>query len=163
VASLLAAGYTLAENALEKAKEVDERNNFSARAKVVVDSMVVKAQQVDAQYHISEKANAAVAYVNDTAHKLNDQYGITEKGAAAIATVAAVASVGIEAAKDGIQKAQENPTIKKGVDTVKTTAQNVQSAVTEKVTEITNQTRHEIDSRNPSSSTEKPTGVDMQQ
>jgi len=157
IASLLAAGYTLANNALVQAKELDERNNFSARAQVVVDQMVVKAKQIDDQYKISEKANSAVTYLNDQAHKLNEQYGITDKAANAVATVGAVAHVGIEAAKDGIEKAQQNATVKKGVDSAKTAA----AAVSDKVSEISQQTRQEIAEKTPTT-TGTPTGVNMQ-
>jgi len=160
IASLLAAGYTLAKDALAEAKAVDERNNFSARAQIVVDQMVVKAKQIDDQYKISEKANTAVTYVNDTAHNLNEKYGITEKASAAVATLGSAAQVGIELTKQGIDKAQENATVKKGVDTVKSSA----AAVSDKINEISSQTRHEIDAKSLAApSDEKPSGVDMQQ
>jgi len=159
IASLLAAGYTLAKDALAEAKALDDRNNFSARAQVVVDQMVVKAKQIDEQYKISEKATTAVTFVNDTAHNLNEKYGLTEKAASAVATIGSAAQVGIEVAKDGINKAQENATVKKGVDTVKSSA----AAVTDKINEITTQTQREIDAKNPAPATSAPSGVDMQQ
>jgi len=152
VASLIAAGYTLAENALEKAKDLDERNNFSARAKVVVDQMVVKAQQIDAQYGISDKANAAVASVKDTAHKLDAQYGISDYTATAVAALKIGAQVGLDAAHSGLQKAQENPTIKKGVDSVKSAVTQGVSMAEKTFNDVTVQTRHEIDVREKSRS-----------
>jgi len=141
VASLLAAGYKLADNALEKAKEFDEKNNFSARARVVVDQMVVKAQAIDAEYGISDKANAAVAQIKDTAQKLDAQYGITEKTASAVAALKIGAQVGLETAQSGLQKAQENPTVKKGVDSMKSGVDSVKKTLND----VTVQTRHEID------------------
>jgi len=148
IASLLAAGYTLAENALEKAKEVDERNNFSARARVVVDQMVVKAHEIDVQYGISDKANAAVAVVKDTASKLDAQYGISDKTASAVAALKSGAQVGYETAQSGLQKAQENSAVKKGVETVKTGV----SMAEKTINDITAQTRSEIDRTSTTSS-----------
>jgi len=144
IASLLAAGYTLAENALEKAKEVDERNNFSARAKVVVDQMVVKAHEIDVQYGITDKANAAVAAVISTAQNLDTQYGISDKTASAVAALKSGAQVGLDTAQSGINMAQENPTIKKGVDTVKSTVSSGVSIAEKTISDITSQTRSEI-------------------
>lgn len=152
IASLIAAGYRLTENALEKAKEADERNNFSARAKIVVDQMVVKVHEIDVQYGISDKANNAVKAVQDTAHSLDAQYGISDKTAAAVSAIKSGAQVGLEVAQSGLNKAQENPTIKKGVDSVKSTAAVVSGAVSQGVNQLNNtvnditvQTRHEID------------------
>jgi len=166
IASLLAAGYHLAENALEKAKEVDERNNFSARAKVVVDQMVVKAHQIDAQYGISDKANNAVKVVQDTAHNLDAQFGISDKTAAAVSAIKTGAEVGLAVAQSGLNKAQENPTIKKGVDTVKTAVSQGVSSLNNTVNDITVQTRHEIDAKTPTDSTQStpaPATMDPQQ
>jgi len=157
VASLLAAGYKLASDALEQAKKLDERNNFSARAQVVVDQVVVKAQQIDAQYGISTKANAAVKQVQETAAKVNETYGVSDKAAAAVATVSSAAAVGVELAKGAVEKAQENATVKKGVDTAKTAA----AAVSDKINEVTQQTKQEI-SKTTGSTAPTPSGVDMQ-
>jgi len=144
IVSLLAAGYTLAENALEKAKEVDERNNFSARAKVVVDQMVVKAHEIDVQYGITDKANAAVAAVISTAQNLDTQYGISDKTASAVAALKSGAQVGLDTAQSGINMAQENPTIKKGVDSVKSTVSSGVSIAEKTISDITSQTRSEL-------------------
>jgi len=156
IASLLAAGYTLAENALEKAKEVDEKNNFSARARVVVDQMVVKAHEIDAQYGISDKANAAVAAVKETAQKLDAQYGISDKTASAVASIKTGAQVGYATAQSINQQAQENATIKKGVDTIKSGV----SMAEKTLNDLTLQTRNEIDER--SKSTSSSTGPSVQ-
>jgi len=160
VASLLAAGYQLAENALEKAKEVDEKSNFSARAKVVVDQMVVKAHEIDQQYKISEKATSVKNSVTETAKKLDSDYGISDKASTAATVIKTTAYMGVDAAKSGLQKAQENPTIKKGVDSVKSAATSVANTVND----ITIQTRQEIDEKHASTENQSnpPTGVTME-
>jgi len=140
VASLLAAGYVLAENALDKAKELDEKNNFSTRAKEAVDQLKVRAHELDVQYGITEKANAMKITVTETAKKIDTEFGISEKAVAAANVLKTGAVV-------GLQKAQENPTFKKGMDSVVTTAQKVSSSVTQTFNDVKTQTNKEIEDK----------------
>lgn len=90
VASVLAAGYKLGDNALttakeldlklqitqgvsniataarEKVAEVDQKLGLSEKAKVVSTAISEKAQAVDNQYHISEKATAMTSAVSNS-------------------------------------------------------------------------------------------------
>jgi len=161
VASLLAAGYTLANNALENAKEIDERNNFSARARVVVNQMVVKAQEIDKELGISDKANAAIAAVKDTANKVDAQYGISEKTASAVATIKTGAQIGLDAAQSGIAKAQENATVKKGVEVVKSGVSKAEKAINDLTIQTRNEIEHERTIKTSSSTEEGPSTQTM--
>jgi len=140
VASLLAAGYVLANDALEKAKTIDEKHNLSTRAKATVDQIKVKVNEIDVQYGISDKATAMKNSVTETAKKLDSDYKISEKATLAANTVKATA-------QSGYQKAQENPTIKKGLDQVKATAQKVSTSVTSTYNDMRDQTKKEIDDK----------------
>jgi len=154
IASLLAAGYVLAENALDKAKEIDEKHNFSNRAKVTVDQLKVKAHELDVQYGISEKATAVKNSLTESAQKIDNEFGITAKAVLA-------ANVIKNSAQQGLQKAQENPTIKKGVETVKTTAQQIQTSVTQTFNEVKAQTNKEIETKESQSGMHPPSTVTM--
>jgi len=138
IASLLAAGYILTENALDKAKEVDEKTNFSNRAKVTVDQLKVKAHEIDLQYGISEKAVAVTKSITESAKKIDSEFGITEKAVA-------VATVVKNSAQQGYQKAQDNATVKKGVESVKSTVEKVSNSVTQTYNDVRTQTNKEIE------------------
>jgi len=157
IASLLAAGYVLAENALDKAKEIDEKHHFSNRAKVTVDQIKTKAQELDTQYGITEKATNIKNSITESAKKIDTEYGISEKAVLA-------ATVIKNTAQQGLQKAQENPTIKKGVDTLKTTVDKMQSTATQTFNEVKTQTNKEIadqQAKDSSSSMNPPSTVTM--
>lgn len=140
IASLLAAGYVLTENALDKAKEYDDKTGFSGKAKVAVDQLKVKAHELDVQYGISDKAIAVKNTINETAKKVDTELGLTEK-----ATI--VASVIKSSAQTGYQMATENATVKKGVESVKSTAQKVSESVTQTYNDVKKETNEKIEEK----------------
>jgi len=129
VASLLAAGYVLTENALEKAKELDEKTHLSSRAQVAIDQLKVKAQEIDTQLGISEKATMVKNTVTETAKKVDNELGLSEKASMAASVIKSGAQSVVNASQQTFQKAQENATVKKGVENVKSTAQSVSKVV----------------------------------
>lgn len=140
IASLMAAGYVLAENALDKAKEYDEKTNFSQRAKITVDQMKAKAEELDQQLKITERATAVKNAITDTAKKVDAELGLTEKAAMAANAI----KVGAQA---GMQKIQENQTVKQGLESVKATAEKVSNSVNQTFNEVKAQTNVEIERR----------------
>lgn len=140
VASLLAAGYVLTENALDKAKEYDEKTNFSAKAKETVDQLKVKAHEIDVQYGISDKATAVQKTITDTAKKIDAELGLSDKASIA----ANVIKSGVQS---GYQMATENPTIQKGVEAVKSTAQKVSNSATQTFNEVKKETNEKIEEK----------------
>jgi len=137
IASILAAGYVLADNALEKAKDIDEKTNFSHRAKQTVDSMKVKAHEIDVQYKISEKATAVKNTITESAKKIDNELGLSEKAQLAATVIKSTA-------QSGMQKLQENSTVKQGVDSVKTAAASVSSSMNSAYNDVKTQTNVEI-------------------
>lgn len=147
IASLLAAGYTLANDALDEAKEYDEKHNISLRAKVAVDQLLVKAHEIDVHYGISEKATAAkntvvekTKPVVEKAKQVDSEYGISEKAAQAATTVKTTAQT-------AASKIAENPTVKKGIDAVKQTTQKVATSVNQTFNDVREQTREAIEEK----------------
>eukprot|EP01114_Cavostelium_apophysatum_P010794 TRINITY_DN24914_c0_g1_i1.p2 TRINITY_DN24914_c0_g1~~TRINITY_DN24914_c0_g1_i1.p2 ORF type:complete len:292 (-),score=95.85 TRINITY_DN24914_c0_g1_i1:1123-1998(-) len=161
IASLLAAGYVLTENALDKAKELDEKSNFSNRAKVTVDQMKAKVQEIDTQLGISEKAKAVQTAVNETAKKIDNELGLSEKASIA----AQVIKTGAQA---GMAKIQENSTVKQGVEAVKRTAGQVSDAANNTFNSVKAETNTEISRREAqqghphAATTEAPAPVSME-
>jgi len=122
LASMLASGYVLASDALTKAKEVDEEHNITLQLKVGVEQIKVKAHEIDQTYGISEKAVAVKQQATEKAKSIDEQYKISEKASHA-------ANVVKESAWQASAKAQENPTIKQGVETAKSGWASVTQAV----------------------------------
>jgi len=140
VASLLAAGYVLAQDAISKAKQYDEEHNITLQLKVGVEQLKVKAHEIDQQYGISEKAAQVKQQATDKAKKLDEDYHISEKASAAATTVKSTA---VTAAA----KAQENPTVKSGVDTVKTGLNAIATSVTGFYNDYKEQTAQAIEEK----------------
>jgi len=138
VASLLAAGYILGENVLEKAKEIDEKTSFSSRAKVTVDQLKVKAKEIDVELGISDKASMIRTSITESAKSIDTQFGISKTASTAATAIKNTAT-------ESWQKAQENPTIKKGIENVKTTAQKVSTSVIQTFDNIKTQTNLDIE------------------
>jgi len=136
VASLLAAGYVLATDAIDKAKEYDDKHNISLRAKVAVEMVKVKANEIDQQYGISEKATTVKNAATDKAKKLNEEYHISEKAQQA-------ASV----AKAQAQKIQENPTVSSALGAIASTASKVSGSVSSVYQDYKEQTQKAIEEK----------------
>jgi len=79
IASLLAAGYNLGTDAIQKAREYDEQHAITRTLKEKTDALKVKAQQLDSEYKISETASAWTSAATQFFGDLNTMYGISDK------------------------------------------------------------------------------------
>jgi len=140
VASMIASGYVLASDALNKAKQYDDEHNITLQLKVGMEQLKVKAHEVDQTYGISEKAASVKHSAEEKAKKLNEDYKITEKASAAAEKVKSTA--GAVAAK-----AQENPTVVQAVGTVKSGWQTVANSVSGFYQEFQEQTAKAIEEK----------------
>eukprot|EP01118_Nematostelium_gracile_P012679 TRINITY_DN4665_c0_g1_i1.p1 TRINITY_DN4665_c0_g1~~TRINITY_DN4665_c0_g1_i1.p1 ORF type:complete len:306 (+),score=111.31 TRINITY_DN4665_c0_g1_i1:53-919(+) len=140
LASLVASGYVLAQDALQKAKTYDDEHNITLQLKVGVEQLKVKAHEIDQQYKISEKAADLKKQATEKAQKLDADYHISEKANAAAES--AKANVFAAAAK-----AQENPTVKSGVDSAKSTWNSVANTVSGMYADYKEQTAKAIEEK----------------
>lgn len=152
VASLLAAGYVLADDALNAAKEIDEKNSISLNVKVAVEQLKVKAHEIDKQYGISEKATSIKNQVSEKAKQLDQEYKISELVTGAAKSVQQTVSNTTQAA---VNKAQQYTSVQHGVETVKTQANKVNSLVDE----IKAETNKQIEEKRRERSSSKSDGV----
>merc|ERR1712046_54738 len=102
VTSMLAKGYTLATDAMAKAKAYDEKHQITAK-------MMAKAKEVDEKYGISEKAKAGYTAADAKLKEVDEKYKITEK-------VTAGANAAQDKINAGAEAAMKNPTVAKGMD-----------------------------------------------
>lgn len=154
VASLLAAGWSLGDGALTKAKEYDEKHLLSLQLRVGAEKVKAKVQEVDEKYQISATAKAGAEKAKATAKAVDEKYQISatakatgtriaEKGNeidqsyGITKTIADGVNYATETAKNLANKALENPMVRSGVDTVQTTAKNVTASANEVKSETT--------------------------
>jgi len=140
LAALIASGYVLATDAVSKAKQYDEEHNISHQLKVGVEQLKVKVHEIDQQYGISERAAVVKQQATDRAKKLDEEYKITEKATTAADSVKA-------ATVSAANKAQENPTVKQGLETIKFGWNSVTSSVTGLYNEYKGQTVRAIEEK----------------
>jgi len=125
VASVLAAGYTVGEDAMKKAKDYDEKHSLSQTVKT-------KATEIDKKLGISETAAAAASYVGSLLNSVDNSFGISAKAAVARDSVVA-------AGTQAKAKAMANPVIS---DTVNKVSSTVDQLKMETQQEIEKKRRH---------------------
>jgi hypothetical protein len=120
--------------------------------KVGVEQLKVKAHEIDQQYKISEKASAVKQQATEKAKKIDEEYKISEKATSAAhtvkaATLSATAKVSLPFFFINLFKAQENPTIKHGVESIKSGWNSVAQSVTGFYNEYKEQTVKAIEEK----------------
>jgi RNA recognition motif-containing protein len=140
VASLAAAGYVLANDAIDRAKDYDDKHNFSNQAKGAIEQVKVKAQELDQQYKISETAVNLKNTVEQKAKEIDQSYHISEKAQQAANAVKSTATA-------VVSKIQENSTVSSGIDTLMNTANLVTSTVQNAYLEVKDQTSKAIEEK----------------
>ncbi|GJP32120.1 hypothetical protein CLOM_g16652 [Closterium sp. NIES-68] len=113
VASLLASGYMLSKDALEKARALDERHGISQTASTsmaaVKEKTTATAAALDKKFNISEKISGASASVSSTFSSVDETYHVTSKAKAAAAAAEATLS-------HAGQQVMNNPYVASGRD-----------------------------------------------
>jgi len=140
IASLLAAGYVLANDALQKAKDYDDKHNLSLQAKVAVEQLKVKAHEIDQTYKISEKAAAVKTATVEKAKQMDEEYKISQKVDQATTSVKNTASA-------AVAKANENATVQSTVGAIKSTTNKITTTVTSMYNDYRDQTQKAIEEK----------------
>jgi len=104
IISILAQGYVLAEDALDKAKDWDEKHGLIEKAQHALDQIKTKAQELDKKYKITEKISELTQQASDKATKLNEDFKLTEKASNTVNLIKT--------------KASQNPTVSKGLSSL---------------------------------------------
>lgn len=172
VASMLAAGYVLANDVLNKATEYDEKHNLSLQARVAVEQIKVKVHEFDQQHHISEKASQITSTAVEKAKQIDATYHVTEKAQQAAQTAKQTAEsaaakvitpslIIISCCSTScnmyflftysrsviIFQIQQNPTVSSVFQSVKNTASKVSQSVTATYQDYKEQTQKAIEEK----------------
>jgi hypothetical protein len=137
IASMLAAGYKLSQDALEKAKALDESVGFSdkvsATFKQGVEKVKGKVDQIDEKLGLSVKAQIVKDTIQLTATGVDEKLGITNKAKVVAHTFTGIAATIGEVFENVADKTkafvESNPTLSSGVNKLKSLSQNVDSTV----------------------------------
>eukprot|EP01108_Squamamoeba_japonica_P004716 TRINITY_DN372_c0_g1_i4.p2 TRINITY_DN372_c0_g1~~TRINITY_DN372_c0_g1_i4.p2 ORF type:complete len:348 (-),score=168.47 TRINITY_DN372_c0_g1_i4:113-1090(-) len=144
VASLAAAGYTVGEDALGKAKAYDEKHMITLQLKAGAENLKAKAKEIDEQYQISATVQAGVDKVNAGVKTVDEKYGISAAATAALSTASAVATAATSAV---VNKAMANETVAKTVAVTKEKSSEVAGVVKAEYDSLTTATKAEIEKR----------------
>jgi len=138
IVTLLSNGYVLGKDAIDSAKDLDEKHKISPTVLGLAEQVKTKAQEIDTQYGISDKVNTVTTAVSEKAKQIDDEYKLSEK-----------AQQGLNAVKTEAEsvmaKVQENPTVAKGVETIKSTAWSLTSTFLNAVHTLKEETQKNID------------------
>jgi len=129
VASLLASGYVLGKDAIEKAREIDEQNQISQKIMAAATVAKEKITEIDQQLHISETIQSVgntITTVGNTittkAHALDQAYHVSDNVNAAIKTVA-------QTIESGVAMAKEVPVVQSATSAVNQVGENIKTFV----------------------------------
>jgi len=137
IASMLAAGYKLSQNALEQAKALDEKTGLSEKisstAKQAVEKVKGKVDEIDEKLGISVKVQTVKDTIQQTATGVDEKLGLTNKAKIVATTFTGIAHTIGEVFDTVADKTkafvESNPTLSSGVNKLKTLSQNVDSTV----------------------------------
>jgi len=118
VASLLAAGYTLANGSLEAAKKYDDLHKISSRLSETTGAIKAKAVEIDKDYKISETASSWTASTFNAISDIDKKYAISSSA------TAIVHSAG-DAMKESVKPITTNSAYITTVGTFKTTGESI--------------------------------------
>jgi len=130
IASLLASGYTLGEDAIAKARKIDDDNQLSTKVAFAVGATKEKISQIDQAYHISETVGNFAHDVSHKAKEVDQNWKITENVQNIMKNVSD--TVGVMQTK-----ANEIPAVQTTMHTLSHIAENVSNFISPGVQVIT--------------------------
>eukprot|EP01090_Pellita_catalonica_P016892 TRINITY_DN4983_c0_g1_i1.p1 TRINITY_DN4983_c0_g1~~TRINITY_DN4983_c0_g1_i1.p1 ORF type:complete len:372 (-),score=110.02 TRINITY_DN4983_c0_g1_i1:141-1256(-) len=125
IASLVAAGYELANGTLEKARAVDDQHKISATVTSGLTTAQAKASELDKEYKISETASSFTNSLVQTVAAYDQTYGISEAAKGAYTATSDAVKATAATAAESLKPVTENPTVVSTVGTIKATSDAV--------------------------------------
>jgi len=126
IASLLAAGYTLGEDAISRARSIDEQNQISSKVVAAAEVAKDKLFQIDQQYQISSTLGNVVQNVTAKAKEVDSNYRVSENVQHVMKNVTDTVEVGMQALT---KKANESPFFQNTMMSLSAVGANVVSYV----------------------------------
>ncbi|KAK5579951.1 hypothetical protein RB653_009640 [Dictyostelium firmibasis] len=137
IASIIAAGYSVGQDAAIKARQVDEEHMISLKLKVGAEAVKAKANEIDNNLHISESAAAIKGAVVEKANAIDERFQISGFFKSASDMISQQAS-------NIMKAAEENSTVSPIVNKVSSFG----SFLKQEVQQIQTETSQAIDEKN---------------
>jgi len=136
IASVIAAGYSVGQDAIFKAREVDEEHMISLKLKVGAEAVKAKANEIDNKLHITENASAIKSAVVEKANEIDNKFQISGMFKNAADMISRETSL-------FFTKAAEDKTIAPIVNKVS----SIGTSIKQQIQEISDETSHAIDEK----------------
>ncbi|KAM9994702.1 hypothetical protein ACTFIY_000901 [Dictyostelium cf. discoideum] len=152
VASIIAAGYSVGQDAAIKARQVDEEHMISLKLKVGAEAVKAKANEIDNNLHISESAAAIKGAVVERANALDERFQISGFFKSASDMISQQAS-------NLMKAAEENSTVSPIVNKVSSFG----TFIKQEVQQIQTETSQAIDEKNKEKGINSSNDTELQQ
>ncbi|KAF2076169.1 hypothetical protein CYY_002522 [Polysphondylium violaceum] len=136
IASIIAAGYSVGQDAIFKAREVDEEHMISLKLKVGAEAVKAKANEIDNKLHITENATAIKSTIVEKANEIDNRFQISGMFKNAADMISRETSL-------FFTKASEDKTIAPIVNKVS----SIGTSIKQQIQEISDETSHAIDEK----------------
>lgn len=123
IASLIAAGYILGNDALNKARAIDEENQISSKIISAATVAKDKMTEIDQQLHITETISNIGTTITTKVNDIDQTYHVSDNVNAAIKTVSQ--TIGTQVAM-----AKEVPAVQTATTTVNQVGENIKTMIT---------------------------------
>lgn len=143
VASVLAAGYKLGDNALATAKDLDSKLQITQGVSNIAAAAREKISEVDQRLGVSEKAKAVGSAIGEKATAVDNQYHLSERATALTSAVSNSVNTVARAAGQGLENV-----VSRGVGALESTFPTAVGAVKNAATTLettVNDVRSEAD------------------
>ena len=111
----------VADVAVSKSKEIDEKYQISNNVKATADAIVEKAKSIDSKIAFTHTLDAARASLNQRTSELNAQFKVTEKVDSASAILGANVAIATTAVASTVQSLDERWKVSEKISTVPVT------------------------------------------
>eukprot|EP01132_Coremiostelium_polycephalum_P007636 gene7636-9393_t len=143
IASMIAAGYSVGQDAITKARQLDEEHMISLKLKVGAETVKAKANEIDNKFHISENAIAIKNSFVETAKEVDDRFQLTGMFKSATDLFTQKAQILVDKVH---QQTQEGP-VAPIVNKVQNFGTNLGTAVDNKLKQFTDETTQAINEK----------------
>jgi hypothetical protein len=123
IASLIAAGYVIGKDGIDKARAIDEQNQISQKIMAAANVAKEKITEIDQQLHISETIQNIGNTITTKAHEFDQSYHVSDNVNAAIKTVT-------QTIESGVAMAKEVPVVQSTTQAVNQVGENIKTMIT---------------------------------
>jgi len=134
LASILASGYILGDNAVGKAKQIDDDSKFSSSVSSGAQSISNKLKEFDERYKITRNVSEFGDKVSNTIDEFDNKYGVSQKTRDALNSV-----------NNSFNAVIEKPEVSATLASIGNTWANLTQKVTETISPLAAKAKAEID------------------